>query len=90
MKIIWKEKITTSDIVHIRMPEGAEVVKVDSQGGEVRIWYLCDPEAGLTDRYFRLVGTGHPIEYEEFEYVGTAILHKGILVFHVLELPAGE
>ncbi len=88
MKTIWKYELTASDENDLQMPEGAEVLTVQVQGGLVCIWAIVDDTAPLTSRCFEIFGTGHRIEdgSGKRKYVGTFQLQGGSLVFHVFEL----
>lgn len=88
MPTIWKFSFETRDGVMIDMPEGAEILSLQLQNGMPTIWALVHPERRLAARWFRIYGTGHPIDMEmEGEFIGTYQLAGGALVFHVFEVP---
>lgn len=85
MLTIWKESIPITDSFGIALPKDAKTLSVQPQGGQVCIWFLCDPQNVKLLRQFRIFGTGHPIEeLEGFRFVGTFQLPVG-LVFHLFE-----
>lgn len=85
MKTIWKYSIPIEDDIEIEMPHGAEILCVQMQGGEPRLWVLIDPEGLMTTRRFRLAGTGHPIEEIGLKYIGSFQMLNGRLVYHLFE-----
>lgn len=70
----------------VTMPEGAELLSVHEQWGELQLWALLDPTRPSEIRQFRIFGTGYPIDnVDNLHFVGTALLEQGSLVFHVFE-----
>jgi hypothetical protein len=62
---------------------------VREQGEEVMLWALVDTEAPLEVREFVVYGTGHrchAAENHKVNYLGTAHLNGGALVFHAFEV----
>ncbi|MCK8787655.1 hypothetical protein M0638_25130 [Roseomonas sp. NAR14] len=83
-RAVWKFVLTPK--CTISMPEGAELLHVAAQGGEVCLWALVNPERPVETRRFRAFGTGHAIPAGlSLRFVGTALLAGGALVFHVFE-----
>lgn len=81
---IWKFACPLDDRVVIPMPEGAYVLHVDSQRGEICIWALVRPEARTVRRVFHVRGTGHPTDgLTPILYLGT--VHMGPFVWHVFD-----
>lgn len=80
----WHKIPLTGDILHVgcRRPEMVE------------FWALHYPSDEAMDRWFRVVGTGHPIEPRlSWTYVGTALVPSADLVWHLISAtrdPAGE
>ena len=85
MKTIWKFKLEAQTIQRISMPQGAEILTVQEQGGVPHLWAICDSESPLVDRHFLMYGTGHRIDIAFDKYIGTFQLMNGKLVFHVFE-----
>ena len=85
IKKIFKYPFQINDSVCIRMPKGAHILTVQTQGGQSCLWALANPDAELKDHNFRIFGTGHPISGEEMQsmgYVGTFLMPSG-LVWHM-------
>jgi hypothetical protein len=68
------------------MPEGAHVLTVGMQVGEIIAWATVDPDAPREERTFLVRGTGHKLNGREGRYIGTVF--PGSLVFHVFEAKA--
>lgn len=79
MKTIWKYTLEITDIQHVDLPEGAEVLHVDNQNESLCMWALVDPKAKPGPmRYFEIFGTGHPIKEDvgvSRKFLGTVIMH---------------
>jgi hypothetical protein len=82
---IWKYQLVTTDIQTVTMPEGADVLCVQTQDDVPCLWVLVDPKRPSVTRRFRTHGTGHPVDASVGRYVGTYQLLGGNLVFHVFE-----
>jgi hypothetical protein len=90
-KVIYKYDIYPDDIIDIELPIGAEILTVQTQGGNPKLWALVDPSEIKEVRTFRLAGTGHTIECgrgSEYKYIGTFQLYDtfGSLVLHLFEV----
>lgn len=83
MKTIWKYKIMPHSQFSIEMPEGSRTLDVQMQGVEPVIWVLVDPDAPNRPCQYKVVGTGHPIEPEGWDYIGTFQMYGGGLVWHL-------
>lgn len=87
-KQVWKFKIGLGGAA-IDMPKGAEILQVHEQYGEINIWALVYPNEEKEERFFEVYGTGHDIVQNpcqpDLNYIGTAHLSNGSLVFHVFE-----
>ena len=88
VKKVLKYELPMNDFVEVDIPAGAQVVSVQSQGDGLYIWALVDPlEEITTRRIFRIAGTGHPItDPEKLRFIGTVLMYRGGLVFHVFEV----
>lgn len=82
---IWKYEIPIADLVEICMPEGAVVLHAGVQHDIPVMWARVDPAARMVVRKFRVAGTGHALEPEVGEHLGTFLLNGGQLVVHVFE-----
>jgi hypothetical protein len=89
-RTVWKFPVPFPgpDAFTIEMPAGAEVMAVHMQHGQPQMWALVDPSRPAEARRFRIAGTGHPINEQIEQYVGTFLMYEGELVFHVFEVVA--
>ena len=84
-KVIWKAVLKLTPAQSIHVPEGAELLHAREQFEEVCVWFRCDPNAVLTQRWIAIVGTGHEAPDADGRYIGTASLRGGHLMLHVFE-----
>lgn len=75
--------------IKIGLPAGithVQALKVD----EVTFWAAVDTDSTPDERYFTVVGTGHPIPADVIGVVGTAVFDTqspaGNLVWHLIEV----
>lgn len=94
---VWKSVLTVANTSPVDMPEGARVLKFDSQGNDLCVWYLVDsveaqkPNARIITHHFRVYGTGHHIPEEvarEWLFMDTVQMYGGKIVFHIFADPA--
>jgi hypothetical protein len=87
MKTIWKFPFKTTDILNISMPEGAEILSVQTQYEQPCMWALVDPGAKKVTRKFQIFGTGHPVnDPETKKFIATYQEEGGALIFHIFEV----
>ena len=84
-KTIWKYTIPIKDYHSIEMPFGAEILSFQLQCGVPTIWVLMDTVGEITNRRFRLIGTGHDIVEAGLKYIGTIKMMEEILTYHLFE-----
>lgn len=95
MRTVWKYPVPVQDDFALTMPQGATILSVQAQGshavpgqgGQPVLWALVDPDAPITQRQFRLAGTGHPVPDDPGTYVGTFQLYGGGFIGHLWEVP---
>lgn len=86
-KTIYKYTLEATDVQQIEIPQGAEILCIQTQNETPCIWALVDPNATVTKRVFEIFGTGHNVpENGNRKYIGTFQLNQGALVFHCFEL----
>jgi hypothetical protein len=68
----------------LEMPRGARLLDVQLQDGAPKLWAVVDVGAPLVGRRLRIVGTGHDLDGEVGEHVGTFL--TGPLAIHVFDL----
>lgn len=86
MQQVFKYTLNMTDITHVAMPQGGQVLSAQVQHGNVQVWALVDPSKPEEARTFRIAGTGHPIEHANIRFIGTVQMQGGSLVFHVFEV----
>lgn len=85
MQTIWKFNLVVTDRQRIEMPAGSQILCVQTQDNQPRLWALVDlSEGNLTQmRMIEIHGTGNPIPEGRRRYVGT--FQQGMFVWHVFE-----
>lgn len=88
MKRIWKFPLEEVDSQTVFLPEGAQIIAVQTQGGQPCLWAVVNPEGQKKAVEIRTHGTGHDLPEDSHLYVhlGTYQLAKGLLVFHVFRV----
>lgn len=88
MKRVYKYPLDIHDEVVVMMPKGARVLSVQVQNGSPCLWAAVDPnELTLEERWFRIAGTGYPIQDDVVDgFIWTIQMYDGKLVFHVFEM----
>lgn len=87
-KTIWKFELETKGYQKIEMPEGSEILTVQTQFEKPCLWAFVDPNAEKEDRFIEIFGTGERINCDmgvNRKYIGTYQLSGGNWVFHVFE-----
>ena len=91
MKSIWKFELNPANLrdpTNLRaiIPTGAKLLTAQGQNDKICVWAEVDTDAEREEVLFEVFGTGHEIPEQlgaSREYVGTAQIHGGALVFHV-------
>jgi len=66
------------------MKQGAQILNVHEQGGDITIWAMVDPDAEIAKRDFAVWGTGHLHSKDPEGFVGSVLI--GPFVWHVFDL----
>ncbi|UQN06780.1 hypothetical protein [Deinococcus sp. QL22] len=86
---IYKYPLDITDEQAFWLPEGAELLSVQFQGGQLCLWALVDPELAHTQcARITVIGTGNPISEPREQlgqFIGTAQGPRGF-VWHVFGL----
>lgn len=87
MKAIFKYQLPIEEQTMIRMPEGAEVVRVDGLDGMLWVWAIVDTNNDIIDHKFRLFKTGGEIPSDlDLHFVGCgAIFIQQELMLYVFK-----
>lgn len=88
MARIFKYEIPIADRFYLNMPEGAEVLTVQTQRGIPYLWAIVEPKAPLRKKWFEVRGTGHEVG-DVAHYISTIQMQDGALVFHVFHALRG-
>lgn len=83
MDTIYKYELVIDDVQHIPLPSGAKCLHVAMQNGHLCLWAQVNTTRELVNRFFRIYGTGHPMQDPASRYIGT--VQDGPLVWHVFE-----
>lgn len=82
---VWRYPIGSyGGTVQIAMPEGAQVVHVESRGNVPSLWAVVTPDAPAVLRTFEVYTTGASVTAGR-RYLGTFILDDGAFVGHLFE-----
>jgi len=94
MLMVYKYAMPVTDDFALSLPTGAKILSVQEQHGSPQVWCLVDVGDGIVyeTRYFRLAGTGHPINIPEdwLHYVATWQSLAGTLIWHLFEVICQE
>lgn len=68
----------------LKMPAGAKCLTFQMQHGVITGWFEVDDEIPNRDHWFKVVGTGHDVTYDDSEYIAT--VQDGAFVWHIYGL----
>jgi hypothetical protein len=85
---VWKYPLDTIEMQRVAMPAGGRPLFVAEQHGQLTLWALVDVDAPPVPRTLLIVGAGHLAAAGE--YIGSAMLAAGNLVFHVFDGGEGK
>jgi len=84
---VWKYELQIFDNVQtISMPKFSQIVNVGMQKRKLCMWVEVDEREDMEERYFRVFGTGHPIDISVKDYIGTGMDDGLTLVWHIYEV----
>ena len=90
--VIYKYPLRRADEQTVDMPMGARVISVGIQNGtEIMVWAVVDPSRPRCPRRFWICPTGEELPLSMVsakQFVGTAMIAGGMLVFHVFTTDA--
>jgi len=87
MRKIFKYEFEIEKRFSLNLPMVNEIVHVECQDGTPCIWAIVDPDVATEPTDFRVVGTGHPIEDDEYDtlyHQGT--FQQGPFVWHLFQV----
>lgn len=87
MKSIFKYQLPIEEVTVVRMPEQAEVIRVEGLDGMLWLWAIVDTDNEVVDHKFRLFKTGGEIPADaQLTYVGCgAIFIQQELMLYVFK-----
>ncbi len=75
-KTIWKYQLPLLERFVMRLPDGAQIIRIADQGGMLWAWAAVDTEAPLVERIFRAFKTGAAMPSDvDLTYLGWAAIH---------------
>jgi len=90
MRTVWKATIPSGvNVDHeVWMPGILHIVKArfDEESRQIDIWFLCNPDAELVAKKFRVIGTGSDYDHPDgdvVQYIDTVF--EGHYVWHIFE-----
>jgi hypothetical protein len=83
MKVIYRYRLHLGEAT-IETTEGATILSVQMQQGQICVWMECLTGAKYKQRTFTVIGTGHPFDGSTVQYVNT--VQDGSFVWHVYEV----
>lgn len=93
MRRVFKYPIPIDDYFTLELPKWSQILRVLVQNDRP-VLYAAVPTVDLKEKVdFRLAGTGHPLEDEEFSkltYIDSFMMANGALVFHLFRVDEKE
>ena len=84
MKNIYKYTIMPTNKQDLVIPSD-KILSANEQRGDIVVYAIRDERLEPINYTFRIIGTGHPIDYDisEYTFLNTVKMHNGSLMFHV-------
>ena len=88
MNKIFKYELQTIPFQRIEMPKGAQILSIQNQNSNPRLWALVDTDADVEDRFIKMFSTGEEMNEgnSNLIHISTVQFWNGDLVFHFFEL----
>ena len=88
-KVIFKYQMPVLERFTMSLPEGAEIIRMEDQGGMFWLWAVVDTDAPLTERRFHAYKTGASMDAAaNLKYVGFCAvfvqMELGLYIFEVM------
>lgn len=85
---IYKYDLQIADEQILEIPEGFEILTVQTQRNRPRLWVIVDPSKGHKSVLIHMRGTGHLMgNAVGKKYIGTFQIDEGTFVFHTFYSP---
>lgn len=75
----------TAESQIIKLHEGAQILTVQVQKGDLVLWALCNEKKKKEPRQIDIYGTGAEMSEHKRTYIGTVQQFGGVLILHVFE-----
>lgn len=88
MKTIYRYVLVIEDEQDVNMPFGHRILSVKrhrEHPSRLEMWALVDTDTPSTVKKISIRGTGHPMQGNEGQFIGTVQTHDGMFVWHVFE-----
>ncbi len=86
MPAVFKYSVTRGTEHRLQLPQGARLLGIDLQQGQLYVWALVEPERPAVERLVRLYPTGANMRPDvRRTYIGTVIVNDGRLALHAFE-----
>ena len=86
LKVVHKYDLPMHGFVTHRLPDGFEVIHVETQAGSPRVWlHVPEGTKPAVQVRFRIIMTGEAIDLNEYTHIGTFMLGDGAYVAHAYQ-----
>jgi hypothetical protein len=86
MKKIFKYELNIEDDNSLVLPQGYKILDVQMQWSQLVLWALVDPKENVSMVNIKIYGTGHTVNDNVGDYIGTFQCNGGVVVGHVFEI----
>lgn len=88
-KVIFKYQMPVLEAFTMKLPAGAQIIRMQDQGGMFWLWAVVDTDAPVEERHFRAFKTGAAMPGDlNLHYVGFCAvfvqMELGLYIFEVL------
>jgi hypothetical protein len=84
MITIYKYPLQVTDVQHVEIPVGAQILKVDEQNSKMFLWALVQNVSHTYNMEVRIIGTGQEFnDHSDYEHLGSVLTSDGFFVWHV-------
>lgn len=88
-KVIFKYQMPVLERFTMKLPAGAEIIRMEDQGGMFWLWAVVDTNAPMEDRFFHAYKTGAAIDPNfNLKYIGFCAvfvqMELGLYIFEAL------
>jgi len=85
MGTIYKYELSSHRETELRLPVGADILRVDIQENTTCLWAIVEPDAPKEVRVIEVFGTGHAMPNANRKFINTFLVAGGEYVFHAFE-----